>query len=254
MKAKQPTEHKAGDVVKPRSKALRKAGVEIIYRPVADLIPNEKNPRKASPEAIANLAESIKGNPGYFEMRPVIVSDRTGKLVIIDGEQRTKAAKLLGWDVVPTILKSGLTEAEEDEILIKGNTHAGTWDEKKLERCGKDVLKGWNVPIKEVKMTEQLSGLEYNPIYYEPQEKPELSLLDCIDFDKFNAKIEVIENARLPRKTKDVLKWFAYRFIKIDFESVANYYSFNATNAEKEVIERLRLVLIDGGGGRRIHK
>ena len=40
---------------------------------------------------------------------------------------------------------------------------------------------------------------------------------------------------------------FAYRFIKIDFESVANYYYFNAGNEEQKAIERLRLVLVDGG-------
>ena len=46
---------------------------------------------------------------------------------------------------------------------------------------------------------------------------------------------------------KTVLKWFAYRFIKIDFESVANYYAFNASESEQKIMERLRLVLVDGG-------
>ena len=36
-------------------------------------------------------------------------------------------------------------------------------------------------------------------------------------------------------------------FIKIDFESVANYYFFNAGEEEKKAIERLRLVLTDNG-------
>lgn len=50
----------------------------------------------------------------------------------------------------------------------------------------------------------------------------------------------------LSAEQKSVLKLFAYRFIKIDFESVANYYAFNATPQEQEAIERLRLVLVDG--------
>lgn len=145
--AKKTIEHKAGDVVKPRQKSLRKAGIEIVYRPLSDLHPNPKNPRKATPEAIKSLSESLNSNPGYFEMRPVLLSDRTGELVIIDGEQRTKAAKLLGWEVVPTILKSGLTEAEEDEILIKGNSHAGEWDNIKIkaiaEQWGADKISQW---------------------------------------------------------------------------------------------------------------
>ena len=51
----------------------------------------------------------------------------------------------------------------------------------------------------------------------------------------------------LPDETKAILRVFAYRFIKIDFESIANYYAFNATENEKKAIERLRLVLVDGG-------
>jgi hypothetical protein len=43
------------------------------------------------------------------------------------------------------------------------------------------------------------------------------------------------------------LKMFCQRFIKIDFENVANYYYFNASDEEKKVIERLRLVLCDSG-------
>ena len=42
------------------------------------------------------------------------------------------------------------------------------------------------------------------------------------------------------------MKLLAYRFIKIDFESIANYYAFNASDEEKKVIERLRCVLVDG--------
>ena len=44
-----------------------------------------------------------------------------------------------------------------------------------------------------------------------------------------------------------MLKKFACRFIKIDFEAVANYYYFNAGEEEKKAIERLRLVLTDNG-------
>ena len=39
---------------------------------------------------------------------------------------------------------------------------------------------------------------------------------------------------------------FAYRFLRIDFEMVANYYAFNASEEEKRIMERLRLVLVDG--------
>lgn len=106
--------------------------MEIVYRPLAELHPNPKNPRKVTQDAVAALAESIKANPQFFEARPILLSDRTGKLVIIGGERRSEAARLLEMTEVPTILMSGLTEAQEDEIMVRDNTHAGVWDDSKL--------------------------------------------------------------------------------------------------------------------------
>jgi hypothetical protein len=119
--------------------------MEIVYRKLSELVPNPKNPRKATDSAIKALADSISANPKFFEARPILLSDRTGILMIIGGERRSEAAKLLGLTEVPTILLSGLTEAQEDEILINDNTHAGVWDEQKLASWGADQLKGWNV-------------------------------------------------------------------------------------------------------------
>lgn len=109
------------------------------------------------------------------------------------------------------------------------------------------MLKNYAITIPTIKNTEALSAIEYNSCYYEPVEKPKLNLLDCINFDKFNAKVKVIEDSCLSAEVKNVLKWFAYRFLKIDFENVANYYAFNASEDEQKVMERLRLVLVDGG-------
>ena len=225
---------------------------EIVYRRLDSIRTNPKNPRKADSKKIKALAESIKANPLFFEARPILLSDRTGELVIIGGEQRSKAAALLGLEEVPTILLSGLSEEREDEIMILDNTHAGIWDEAKLkelkEYWGEDKLKGWGAELKEEKWTEKLSGLQYKSMYYEPQGIPDISLSSCINFDKFNAKIKVVEESGLNKEAKNILKWFCYRFLKIDFQRVAEYYYFKASDKEKEVIERLRLVLIDGGG------
>lgn len=133
--------------------------MEIVYRKLSELKPNPKNPRKATEGAIARLAASIKENPKFFEARPILLSDRTGELVIIGGERRSEAAALLKMKTVPTILLSGLTEQEEDEILIKDNTHAGVWDEQKLQSWEKGQLQSWNVdgvkwPKQETKIKE----------------------------------------------------------------------------------------------------
>lgn len=120
---------------------------EIVYRDLALLKPNEKNPRKGTEKAIRELADSIKNNPDFFEARPILLSNRTGELVIIGGERRSEAAKLLGMDEVPTILIEELTEQQEDEIMIKDNTHSGEWVEAMLHKWDKEQLKGWGVEV-----------------------------------------------------------------------------------------------------------
>lgn len=125
--------------------------MEIVYRKLADLKPNPKNPRKITQDKIERLAESIKSNPSYFEARPIILSDRTGELIIIDGEQRSKAAGFLAMTEVPTILMQGLTEEDEDEIMILGNVHSGVWDREKLDNWSRHKLKGFGVSNDEIR-------------------------------------------------------------------------------------------------------
>lgn len=144
--------------------------MEIVYRKLAELVPNPKNPRKPGPKGVKDLAESIAKLPGFFEARPILLSDRTGKLVIIAGERRSEAAASLGLTEVPTILLSGLTEEQEDEIMIRDNTHAGVWDDKKLAAWGKNLLKGWDV-----------EGVKWS--------KPEIDVRED-DYDFDNKKVE----------------------------------------------------------------
>ena len=84
-------------------------------------------------------------------------------------------------------------------------------------------------------------------MYYEPEKKPNIKLKDCINTDKFDLKIQALNEYNLTEEQKETLRLFAYRFIKIDFESVANYYYFNASEDEQKAMERLRLVLTDNG-------
>ena len=109
------------------------------------------NPRDHSDEAVATLAESIQEDPLYFRGRPVLLSDRTGELVVIGGEGRTRAALLLGLDTVPSVVFHGLDEESEVRIMQKDNSHTGKWDDAKLvdlaERWGKDKVKMWSPDI-----------------------------------------------------------------------------------------------------------
>ena len=105
---------------------MEKAQME--YRDIGILVPLEDNPRTITPEAVEQLQRDLKKWTALFEADPIVLSDRTGKLVILSGNQRYQAAKAIKWKEVPTILFKGLTVEEEDEIMVIKNHSAGRWD------------------------------------------------------------------------------------------------------------------------------
>jgi ParB-like chromosome segregation protein Spo0J len=118
------------------------------YRKIKDLKLLESNPRKISSDQMDKLVKSITDNPDYFEARPIILSDRTGELVIIAGNQRYKAAKKIGMKEVPTFLLSGLSEEREREIVIRDNVSNGEWDNDILrDEWGECPLEDWGVSV-----------------------------------------------------------------------------------------------------------
>lgn len=121
--------------------------MEVIYRKLDDLVKLENNPRKISQEQLDKLKESIERNPDYFEARPIILSDRTGELVIIAGNQRYEACRQLGVSEVPTVLMKGLTEEREREIVIRDNVSNGEWDMDALADWNVSELSEWGVDL-----------------------------------------------------------------------------------------------------------
>lgn len=122
--------------------------MEVIYRSTETLKKLEDNPRTISEGQLQKLKESIQNNPDYFEARPIILSDRTGHLVIIAGNQRYDACVQLGIKEVPTVLIPNLTEEREREIIIRDNVSNGEWDEMILEdKWDVEELKDWGVDL-----------------------------------------------------------------------------------------------------------
>ena len=120
-------------------------------RKLADLKELEGNPRQIKKDQFERLKQSIKDNSDYFEARPLILSDRTGELVILAGNQRYKAAKAIGLTEVPTVLLSGLSEEREREIIIRDNVENGEWDMDILaNEWNADVLESWGVELPKI--------------------------------------------------------------------------------------------------------
>ena len=97
-------------------------------RAVAALLPYAGNARTHSAEQVAQIAASILE---FGFVAPVLVDER-GE--IIAGHGRLLAAKSLGLDAVPTIVRAGLTEAQKAAYRLADNRIAlnAGWDEALL--------------------------------------------------------------------------------------------------------------------------
>jgi hypothetical protein len=224
---------------------------------LSEIKANPNNPRVIKDDKFKKLVKSIEEFPKMMALRPMVINSDN---IILGGNMRFKALKELGYKDVPdewVKRAEDLTDEETRRFIIADNVGFGEhdwdmlaneWDVEELNEWGLDIPDfDSQEEEKEKSQTEMLSELKYEPIYYEPKEKPNIKLSDCLDFTKYYKKIKALDDYEISEEQKEILKVFAYRFIKIDFESVANYYSFNATEEEQKAIERLRLVLTDSG-------
>ena len=125
------------------------------YRKLNELKKLPNNPRFIRDKQFKTLCDSIRDNPKYFEARPIILSNRTGEMVIIAGNQRYEAAKSLKLKEVPTFLIEGLDEAKEREIIIRDNISNGEFDFDELANSWSDLpLVEWGVDLPEDWMKE----------------------------------------------------------------------------------------------------
>ena len=105
-----------------------KKNYRIEHCPICDVHLNNKNPRVIKDEAFKRLVKSLRESPDLFEARPLLCSDRTGKLLILGGNMRYLAAKELNYTEVPVIIMHGLSEEQEKPIIIRDNGGFGEWD------------------------------------------------------------------------------------------------------------------------------
>lgn len=118
------------------------------YLKLAELTKLPNNPRVIKDKQFETLVKSIQDNPNYFEARPIIVSNRTGQLIILAGNQRYEAAKHLKLEKVPVYIMEGLTDAKEKEIVIRDNVSNGEWDYDILaNEWEADQLTEWGVDL-----------------------------------------------------------------------------------------------------------
>jgi len=97
--------------------------MEVISKPIDDLIPYINNPKKHPDTQVDKIASSIK-NYGFTV--PVVVD---GQNEIIMGHGRLQAARKLGLAEVPCIVRDDLSEAQVKALRIADNkVSESEWD------------------------------------------------------------------------------------------------------------------------------
>lgn len=102
---------------------------------------NPKNPRIIKDDKFKKLCQSIKEDPWFMRLRPIIY-DETG--MILGGNMRYEGCLFLGWKEAPAINANDLTEKQKEKVIIKDNVPGGEWNWDVLaNEWDKDTLIEW---------------------------------------------------------------------------------------------------------------
>lgn len=109
-----------------------------------DLTPAPWNPRLIKDKRFKELCESLKRDPDFLRLRPVLC---TKDGTIYAGNQRYRAAVHLELPTVPTIV-TDISEALAKERALKDNNQFGEWDDSLGQLL--DELQGAGVPLEQL--------------------------------------------------------------------------------------------------------
>lgn len=223
--------------------------LELIYKPIDEIIPYAKNSRTHSKSQVAQIAASIK----EFGFTNPILIDPEGS--IIAGHGRLEAARVLDLDKVPTICLADLTDEQKRAYVIADNKLAlnAGWDVEML-KLELETLRDEGFDLSVVGFDEkELSTIfeeDENPYAnnieapcYEPTGvKPDVS--ELFDDSKTKALMAEIRASDLPEEEKDFLIAASGRHTVLNFQSIAEYYAHSDPETQ-DLMEKNALVIID---------
>jgi DNA modification methylase len=140
--------------------------LKIVQARVDRLRVNPRNPRTIRPERLAQLGRTMEAERGLLELRPVIAGPDG---VVIAGNQRLQAARLLNWETIPAVFVE-VDEEQATRWMFLDNRGFGEDDEDlvaellfELDERGADLdLTGYDRPETEA-LLRRLAYREKHP-------------------------------------------------------------------------------------------
>ena len=100
--------------------------IELI--PLSKLTLLDKNPRTISKDQMTKLCKSIKDDPDFLYLRPILVNLSDATFYVYAGNQRVRAAKKLKMKEIPCIVEHDIHQDLQDARCIKDNKTFGEFD------------------------------------------------------------------------------------------------------------------------------
>jgi len=113
--------------------------------PINKIKLNANNPRFIKEDKFYKLVNSIKEFPEMLKLRPIVVDEND---IILGGNMRYKACIEAGLTEIYTIKAKDLTEAQQQEFIIKDNVGFGEWDWDILANSWDvEILADWGLDV-----------------------------------------------------------------------------------------------------------
>lgn len=122
-----------------------------------------KNPRQWTQLDVEKLAKSIEETPELLEMRPIIAVPKDERFVIVGGNLRFSALKLLDYKEVDCYVLEDAEISKIKEIVIKDNGSFGEWDVDMLANEWDELpLSKWGVDVSGAEVKLDYDNTEFN--------------------------------------------------------------------------------------------
>jgi hypothetical protein len=155
---------------------------EAVLISVDNLHPNEWNPNAQSDETFNQLVDEIKED-GFEQPLNVVpcAKNGDGHYVIIGGEHRWKAARVLGLSEVPCYVHEDWDEAKQKLKTVRRNLMTGTLDDVKFTAMVKDLETRFEIDPQELpKLLGFDDEREFAKHYVEEKESADRSFIDAL--------------------------------------------------------------------------